>query len=25
MVTKLLRYLTQQQAASVACGSGEAA
>ncbi len=25
MVTKLLRYLTQQQAARVACGSGEAA
>ncbi|KWF37799.1 multidrug effflux MFS transporter [Burkholderia pseudomultivorans] len=25
MVTKLLRYLTQQQAASVACGSGEVA
>ncbi len=25
MVTKLLRYLSQQQAANVACGSGEAA
>jgi hypothetical protein len=25
MVTKLLRYLSRQQAASVACGSGEAA
>ena len=25
MVTKLLRYLTQQHAATVACGSGEAA
>ncbi|WP_269508485.1 multidrug effflux MFS transporter [Burkholderia sp. IMCC1007] len=25
MVTKLLRYLSQQQAATVACGSGEAA